>query len=181
MRKMKKSIALLGLLIIACNSPEPPEDQETRVAAPTYDFYPQKQGQVTDYENLLSEAEEQALTRRILEVEDSAGFDIAIATVDTLPVDDGIVLFASELGNRWDIGSADEKNGLVIVLSNRQQQVGMATGKGLEPIFPDTVTRKIIDEEMLPFFSIGDHFKGLMKGVNAVYMVSRKGSSEPRK
>lgn len=161
-----------GLLLAACQPGEQaaPKEKDGQ-KQPAYNFYPAQKGEVNDFENILSSIEEKMLTERILLMEDSAAVDVVIATVDSIPHDMDIVLYATELGNRWNIGSENKKNGLVIVLSYGNQQVGIATGKGLEDRFNDEETGRVINQEMLPQFSVGEPFRGLMKGINALLAV----------
>lgn len=73
-----------------------------------------------------------------------------------------------DLGNFWAIGTKEKNNGLLIVLSMNERNIGISTGKGTENALSDEFLKKIIDTEIIPLFKQEKFYEGIMSGLNKI-------------
>ena len=108
---------------------------------------------VSDYENILSPVEEQALSLRIQYFEDETTNQIVIVTIDSIPKQyDNSLDYATAIANYLGVGQKDKDNGLLILVSRSQREVGIATGYGTEKVLTDSICQLIIDDYLIPNF-----------------------------
>jgi uncharacterized protein len=88
-----------------------------------------------------------------------------IVTIDSIKPYESIQRYATDLGEKWGIGSAEKNNGLAIVVCNPCKQIGIATGTGTELILTDEICKKVIEEKIIPEFKNGEFYNGIKKGV----------------
>lgn len=96
--------------------------------------------------------------------------NIAQVAVVALPEIEGgdVFSFAQELFTTWGVGAKDRDNGLGILLVTSQREVRIHTGRGLEGVVTDALSRRIIEKFMIPHFRSGDYGAGLVAGVEAL-------------
>lgn len=128
---------------------------------------PPNDGYVTDASGILPADGEAALERRLAAYAAETSNQIAILVVRNLGGED-IADAAVEAGRAWGVGTAENDNGIMILLSYEDRQVFIATGYGLEGAVPDIVAKGIVDEDMLPAFRDGDFVSGLDAAVDAL-------------
>lgn len=151
---MKRILAVL-MLILSC----------TVLYAQEYPAKPNKL--VNDYTGTLSAAQLQALESKLVAFDDSTSTQIAIAIIKSAGEYD-INEYALGLGRAWGVGGAKTNNGLMIVVAIGDRKIAMQTGYGLEGSLPDIITKRIIDNEIKPYFKTGNYYEGLEAGTTAV-------------
>lgn len=162
MRKFLLAFVASAIAFVACNSPSnnPSIEEENKPAVIEGISVPAPLGSINDFENIISQPDETDLQKSIDDLRQTTGNEIVLITLDTIPQGMDANDFASAIGNEWGVGDAEKNNGLVVLLSERQSQVGIATGKGLEVVYNDTVCSNIIGK-MIPHLSIGNYADGL--------------------
>ena len=134
----------------------------------TASFYPEKPtAWVNDYANILSSSEEQGLNQKLFNYQDSTGTQIFIVTSDEhqgAPIS----LMAAEIGEKWGVGSRSEDNGVLILVYPGDREIFIATGYGVEQYIPDAITKRIVENEILPAFRTGDFYGGLDKATDVI-------------
>jgi len=146
---MKQSIFLLLILTaLACN---------VKVKQP--------KNWVSDFENVLSEQEEENLNFIIYTFEKETSNEIALITIEDIGTSASIKEKALEFGDAWGVGKKDKNNGLVILFSAHLKQTFLATGYGTEKHLTDEICKKIIEDSMLPHFKEGNYYLGLKTGL----------------
>lgn len=132
---------------------------------------------VNDFVGILTQDEVATLERKLVSFDDSTKTQIVIVIVDDLG-DYDRSQFAFEIGNTWGVGDAKFDNGIVILVKpiggQGQRRTFIATGYGLEGIIPDAVTKRIVDNEMLPYFQNDQYFKGLDNATNVLMSLAVK-------
>ena len=115
---------------------------------------PKPIGAVNDFADVLTAAQEQALTDLVEGVEDATTAEIAVATVTTL---DGMTVeeYANRLFAEWGIGQRDQDNGVLILVAPGEREMRIEVGYGLEEILPDGLAGQIVQETFLPRFRSG--------------------------
>jgi uncharacterized protein len=122
---------------------------------------------VNDYTGTLSELQKQQLESKLVAFDDSSSTQIAIAIVKSVGQYD-INDYALGLGRSWGVGGTKKNNGVMIVVSLGDRKIAMQTGYGLEGALPDIITKRIIDNEIKPYFKQGDYYGGLDAGTTAI-------------
>ncbi len=122
---------------------------------------------VNDYARLLSDAQRSDLERQLVAYDDSTSSQIVVVTVRELG-DYEIAEFSYGLGEKWGVGQQGRDNGIVITISDRDRQVFIATGWGIEGYITDVQARRIIDRYMIPHFRNGDYYTGLKEGTRVI-------------
>ena len=119
---------------------------------------------VNDFAGILGE-DVPVLERMLCAFNDSTTNQITVVTVNDLggysPAE-----FAYRIGERWGVGNKKYNNGIVILIKPKNRngagQVSISVGYGLEGAIPDAVCKRIIENEMIPFFRQEDYRSGLM-------------------
>ncbi|RZK77065.1 MAG: TPM domain-containing protein, partial [Pedobacter sp.] len=122
---------------------------------------------VNDYTSTLSSTQIQQLERKLVSFADSSSTQIAIAILKSVG-DYDINEYAVELGRKWGVGEAKENNGIIIVVALGDRKISIQTGYGLEGALPDVYAKRIIENEIKPYFKAGDYYSGLDAGTTAI-------------
>ncbi len=131
---------------------------------------PAVQTSVYDYSSLLSREQKMALERKLIAYSDSTSTQIVVAIKDDLCGND-ISMLAINWAHKWGVGQEKEDNGVFILLSPSARKIFIATGYGVEGSLTDAMTRRIIEQRIIPSFRTGDYYGGLMEGVDAIFEV----------
>ncbi len=149
-------LVCIGLVAVAQNLPQQP-------------MHPRL---VNDWAHVFSFGEASALEQKLLAYNDSTSTQIVVVTVKDLQGMDK-AMFATELAERWGIGQKGKDNGILILLKPKtpgsKGQVYIAVGYGLEAFIPDATTKRIISQEMMPYFKQGQMFAGVNAAVDTIF------------
>jgi uncharacterized protein len=119
---------------------------------------------VNDYTNTLTPEEVNNLEFKLKTYSDSTSTQIVIVLVDNLNGYDKAD-YAFKLGEKWGIGQKGSNNGIVVLVKplGKQGERGafIAVGYGLEPVITDALSRRIIENEMIPNFRENKFYAGL--------------------
>lgn len=122
---------------------------------------------VNDYAGMMTPAQQQELEQQLVAFAKQTSNQITIVTVKSLgPYD--VSEYATELGNRWGVGSKQNKNGVVILASSEDRKINISPGYGLEGALTDAMCGRIIRNEMAPEFKAGNYYNGFKKAAAAV-------------
>jgi len=128
---------------------------------------PALSGRVVDLAGLLDPAREAALTDRLAQQEASGGDQIVVATVPSLEGRD-IAGYAIELSRAWQLGTARNDNGVLLLVAPEERKVRIEVGRGLEGALTDVRAGLIVRQDILPAFRDGDYAGGIERGVDAI-------------
>lgn len=151
----KRILQVIGVLIFSLIFVYPVQAQ---LALPDY------KGYVNDFENILTN--DAQLEETLSNFEKETSVEIAVVTVADFggtTIDD----YAVKLFEKWKIGKADKDNGLLVIVSSTQRQSRFEVGYGLEGTLPDSLTGRIQDFFMIPYFKNNDYSKGVEEGINS--------------
>ncbi len=119
---------------------------------------------VNDLAHILSAQEISRLERKLVNYNDTTSTQITIITVADLQGLDK-AQYAVEVAHAWGVGQKGTDNGALILLkpktSRSKGEAYIAIGYGLEALIPDATTKRIIENEMLPFFRQNRMYDGL--------------------
>ena len=116
---------------------------------------------VVDQAGLLTAAEKQAIDQKILNLYQQGKAQIGIIIVPTTGQED-IFDFAMRAANQWKLGSAEQDNGLLMVIAVNDHRIQILSGYGLEGVLPDIVLSRIIRNQITPFLNRGSMYRELM-------------------
>lgn len=126
---------------------------------------PKPKGFINDFENLLTDQQEEYLDSLITDYEKQAKIEIAIVTIDSsMTSAETFDNYTLELANYWGVGKKDLDNGVLIGVSSTLRRIRIQNGFGIEEILSDEETKKIIDAFFIPNFKNGDYFEGIKLG-----------------
>lgn len=125
------------------------------------------QNPVIDEAKILTTGQKSTLEQKIRHIYDKGLAQPAVVIVSTT---NGVDIFnyAMQVAERWQLGTKTSDNGLLIVVAVNDRKIQILTGYGLEGVIPDAIAKRIIREEITPFFKQGDYAGGLNAGLNRI-------------
>ena len=159
MRSLRASIIsglLLCTLVVSAQFDIPPK--------------PDLETSVYDYIELLSPVEKTSLEQKLINYADSTSTQIVLAIISSTEGED-INYLGANWGHKWGIGQEKEDNGILILLAREDRRIGINTGYGVEGALTDNLSKRIIENVIIPEFRDGDYYAGLDKGADAIFAV----------
>jgi uncharacterized protein len=126
---------------------------------------------VNDFTNTLSSQEQNALEQKLVAYNDSTSTQVAIIMITSLggyPVDD----YAIQLAEKWGIGQKGKNNGVLIFVSKEDRKIFIPTGYGMEGVMPDGLVKRIIENDMKPYFKEGRFYEGFDKATDNIFRLA---------
>lgn len=127
---------------------------------------------VNDFSGVLSNDERIRLENKLVVYNDTTSTQIAIVLIHSLdgyPIDD----YTIKLGEKWGIGQSKKDNGVLILAAIDDRKIFIATGYGLEGALPDALVKRIIENDIKPWFKTGDYYAGLDKGTDQIVALAK--------
>ena len=132
---------------------------------------------VNDFVGILSQSDAFRLEQDLAEFNRETSTQIAVVVVDDLkgydPSD-----YSIRLAQKWKIGQQGKDNGILIMIKptggSGQRHTFIAVGYGLEGVIPDAIANRIVDNEMIPQFRIGNYYSGIDKAIRVLKSLSLK-------
>lgn len=131
---------------------------------PTTDFF------VNDFAGVIDKETEEELQIIGESLYKQTTAQVVVVTVESLDGYD-VEEYALELGREWGVGSEENDNGVVLLLSESDRKVTIQIGYGLEGCLPDGKTGRILDEYAIPYLSNDDFSTGLAECYRAIVSV----------
>jgi len=177
--------AAAALALAACGGAAPSaaaaDNRAGAVAPPSLPSgLPALSGRVVDMANLLSEAEEDALSRRSAALERRTGDQLVIVTTPSLG-DRTIEAYGRMLGNGWHIGQRGRDNGVLLIVAPAERQTRIEVGYGLETILTNARAGEIVRRDLLPNFRARRWHEGIEAGTQAIAAMLIAHEREPRR
>ncbi len=119
---------------------------------------------VVDQANLLTESQKQEISQRILALHEQGKAQIGVVIVPSTGQED-IFDFAMRVAEKWQLGSAKQDNGLLMVIAVNDRRIQILTGYGLEGVIPDIVASRIIRNQITPYFKQAQYAQGIDAGL----------------
>lgn len=134
-------------------------------------------GFTSNPDGILTAEEISLIDSAVKVLEDSSKAQIAIIMLQSIGSETPKT-FATELFNKWGIGSSGNDNGLLILFVMDQRRIEFETGYGIENILTDAKCYQIQQDYMVPKFKEGNYGQGMVAGVKAVVNVFMKNLEE---
>lgn len=131
---------------------------------------PKFQTSVYDEIGLLSEVQKNNLEQKLIRYSDTTSTQIVIATISSTK-GEYINYLGARWADKWGIGQADKDNGIFILLAKDDRKIGISTGRGVEHLLTDAMSKRIIDRDIIPYFKQNDYYGGLNRAADAIFEV----------
>lgn len=131
---------------------------------------PKFQTSVYDEINLLSPAQKNALEQKLIRYSDTTSTQIVLVTISSTK-GEYINYLGAQWGEKWGIGQADKDNGILILLAKDDRKIAINTGKGIEYLLTDALSKRIINTDVIPYFKRNDYYGGLNRATDAIFEV----------
>lgn len=118
---------------------------------------------VANPDNILNDENVEFLSRCAKLLEDSAKVELAVVAIESIG-DQDMFDFTYSLFQLWGIGKEGKNTGVLICFVLASHDIRIMTGQGIEGVLPDAICKRIIDEDMIPFFRQEKYGEGLCWG-----------------
>jgi uncharacterized protein len=152
--------SLLGFVIVLCL---------VCTAAPlrAEQAVPELKGRVVDLTSTLDAAQRQALSQRLAEFESHKGSQIVVLLVPTTEPE-SIEQYGIRVVDEWKLGRKGVDDGVLLLIAKNDRALRIEVGRGLEGVLTDAMSRRIIDNIIVPHFRSGNYAEGVRAGVDAI-------------
>lgn len=128
---------------------------------------PAPTGYVNDFAGVLSPATRQSVEDLCLAVDRQAHAQIAVVTIHKLEDDQSIEEFATELEDKWKVGTKGTDRGVLMIFVMNPTRGRIEVGYGLEGILNDAKVGDI-GRAMAPYAQRGDYNQAIPLGVQQI-------------
>ncbi|WP_179315630.1 TPM domain-containing protein [Winogradskyella undariae] len=138
-----------------------------------YDIPEKPELQTSVYDDaihLLSAAQKSSLEQKLIRYSDSTSTQIVVAIISSTN-GEYINYLGAQWGEKWGIGQADKDNGIFILLARDDRKINISTGKGTEHLLTDAMSKRIINNDIIPYFKQNDYYGGLNRATDAIFEV----------
>lgn len=130
---------------------------------------------VNDLASILTTSEVSDLENRLVQFSEKTSNQITLVTLPSLNgYDKAQMAFA--IGDSWGVGGAKLNNGIVILIKprigNEKGEAFIATGYGLEGALPDAISKRVVENEMIPHFKNNDYYAGIDAALNVILPIA---------
>lgn len=146
----------------------------------TQDFPEKPNKPVSDFTGALTSQQIKKLENKLLNFQDSTSNQIAVVIIKSVS-DYDINEYALELGRRWGVGDKNKNNGVVMLFAIGDRKLSIQTGYGLEGALPDIYVKRIIENDIKPYFKTGQYYQGIDTGINSIIkLIKGEYKSQPK-
>jgi uncharacterized protein len=131
---------------------------------------------VYDNINFFSPEDKEYLNNKLIALDKETSVQIVVAITPEMygyEKDD----YATRLLESWKPGAKGKDNGFVILIKPKTDDskgdVFIATGYGVEQFVTDAISKKIIDNEVIPEFKKGNYTAGIDKAINTIISLTK--------
>lgn len=166
--KWRTALAMVGfcMLLTGESTGQVPADSLLQSLHPS--------GDVNDFAGILTPQQKELLENRCKTLRQTTGAQFAVVTVKSLEggqIDD----FANKLFARWGVGEKGKNNGILLLVALQDRKARVEVGYGLEPILPDALAGRVLDQELFPAFKQKRYFEGLNVSVTRICEIVQRG------
>lgn len=134
---------------------------------------------VNDLAEILTPFDADQLEKKLVAYEKTSSNEIAIVTIPSIG-DYEVQEFARDLGRKWQIGKAEKRNGVLVLIAVKERKINISPGDGLQGAITDVICSRIIRNTITPAFREQAFYTGL-DSATAQLMRAAKGefTAEP--
>ena len=128
---------------------------------------PRLEAHVTDLAGTLTAPQRQALESKLGEFEARRGSQVAVLIVPTIG-DEAIEEFTGRVTDEWKLGRKGVDDGVLFAVAMKERRMRIHTGRGVQGILTDALSKRIVADLVTPQFRNGDFAGGIDAGVGAI-------------
>ena len=125
---------------------------------------------VYDEIKLLKPLEKERLRQKLIRYSDTTSTQIVVAIISSTN-GEYINYLGAQWGEKWGIGQDNKDNGILILLAKDDRKIGINTGKGVEHLLTDALSKRIINTDVIPYFKQNDYYGGINRATDAIFEV----------
>lgn len=125
------------------------------------------QSYVNDYAGLLDAQAKQRLEDRLYDFEQKTSNQIVVAIFPSLE-QESLEDYSIRLADKWKIGQKGKNNGVILLIFQKEREIRIEVGYGLEGALPDAVASQIIRNELVPSFRENRFDVGVINAIQAI-------------
>jgi uncharacterized protein len=137
---------------------------QSRIKVPTLT------SRVVDLTATLDANQQKTLDKRLRMFEQKTGAQIAVLIVPVIGAE-SIEQFSIRVAEQWKLGREKIDDGAILVIAKNERRLRIEVGYGLEGMLNDAVSKRIIDEVIVPTLKRGDLYGGINAGIDAMMRV----------
>jgi uncharacterized protein len=126
-----------------------------------------------DYAGVVSRNTADRLNKSLEDFEKETSNQILVAVYPKMQSDSSIEDYTVRLAEAWKVGQRLKNNGAVLFVFVQDRAMFLQVGYGLEGALPDALAKRIIEDEIKPYFRKGDFDGGLTAGLTAILQATR--------
>jgi uncharacterized protein len=131
---------------------------------------PPLERRVTDLTSTLSADQAAALEQKLTAFEQRKGSQIAVLIVPTTEPEP-IEQYSIRVAEQWKLGRKGVDDGALLLIARDDRALRIEVGYGLEGVLTDLMSKRIIEDIIVPRFKTGDFAGGIDAGVDAMIKV----------
>jgi uncharacterized protein len=121
-----------------------------------------------DYAGAVPAARASQLNDQLESFERESSSQFVVAVFPQMQSDSSLEDYTHRVFQAWQIGQRARNNGVALFVFVQDRRMRIEVGYGLEGALPDALAKRIIEDEIKPFFKSGDYGRGLAGGITAV-------------
>ena len=126
-----------------------------------------------DFAGVVPTATSGLLNTKLEDFERTTSCQVVVAVFPRMQSDSSLEDYTHRLATTWKIGQKDKNNGVGLFVFMQERRMRIEVGYGLEGALPDALAKRIIEDEIKPYFKRGDYAGGLSAGVDAILKATR--------
>ncbi len=131
-----------------------------------------RDGWITDYANLLSQADKSRLSESLAAYEKETCHQILVLIVPSL-AGESIEAFSQRTATAWDIGQPGFGNGILVSIALQDGSVRIETGSAFEWFIEKGISDRVLKEVMIPHFRDERFVDGIEQGLAEIMQAAR--------
>ena len=159
----RSSFLLAALLLVA-------------TASSALDVPPAPTEWFTDKAGIVDSTQASQLNDKLAAFEQRSGAQFIIYVFPSLE-DEALEDFTIRCAEKWKVGNKKYDNGLILFVFVKERKVRIEVGYGLEPTITDAFSKKVILEQIAPYFQQNNYNAGLNGAADAI--IARIEKTEP--
>lgn len=132
--------------------------------------FPKLTGRIVDNADLLGDQQKANLEKILSDFEQKSSDQIVVATIKSLN-GENLEEYANLLFRHWELGQAEENNGILLLIAQQDRKLRIEVGYGLEGTMTDAASKLVIDQIIVPRFRNGEFGEGMLDGVQSIITV----------
>ena len=126
-----------------------------------------------DYAGVVSPAVAAGLNQQLDQFERQTSDQVVVAVFPKMLSDSSLEDYTHRVMESWRVGQRVKNNGVGLFVFIADRTARIEVNYGLEGALPDAISKRIIEDEMLPHFRNQDFAGGLTAGITAIQQAIR--------